>query len=164
MSWNNPNNASITGWEYQQKTGAGNYGAWTAIANSNASTTRYVVTGLTNGSVYAFKVRAVNRAVDPDDEGAASDEVTATPSTKTVTLPPTLTVAEGAGNVTVPVTASEAFGRAVTFNVTYRDGAATGAAQPKNGDYGNNAVTQVVFSGAETIRNIVIPITDDALG
>ncbi len=162
LSWNNPNNASITGWEYQQKEGNGNYGNWTAIPDSDASTTRHVVTSLTNGSVYAFKVRAVNRAVNPDDEGAASDEVTATPSTRTVSVPATLTVAEGAGSATVRITASRAFDNPATFNVMY-GGAATGAAEPQDGDYDNDAVTSVDFPTAATTVDIVIPITDDAL-
>ncbi len=162
LSWNNPNNASITGWEYQQKTGSGNYGNWAAISNSDASTTRYVAMSLTNGSVYAFKVRAVNRAVNPDDEGVASNEVTATPSAKTVMVPATLAVAEGAGSATVRITASKAFDNPATFDVTY-GGAATGAAEPQDGDYDNDAVTSVDFPTAATTVDIVIPITDDAL-
>ncbi len=73
LSWTNPGGATITRWEYQQKAGTGNYGAWTAIPSSSATTTGYTVTGLTAGTVYAFKVRAVNSA----GNGPASDEATA---------------------------------------------------------------------------------------
>ncbi len=64
--------------EYNQKTGV-SYDGWTAIANSdpgNTNATSFTVTGLTNGSLHTFKVRAVNDVGD----GAESSEVTATPA------------------------------------------------------------------------------------
>ncbi len=73
LTWTNPGGASITSWEYQQKAGSGAYGTWMAIGSSSATTTNYTVTGLAAGTVYAFKVRAVNSA----GNGPASDEVTA---------------------------------------------------------------------------------------
>ncbi len=76
LSWSNPGDASIMRWEYQQRVfPRGIYGSWTAIGNSSATTTTYTVTGLTNGTAYAFKVRAVGAG----DAGPASDEVTAAP-------------------------------------------------------------------------------------
>ncbi len=73
LGWANPSDATITSWEYQQKTGAGSYGAWMAIGSSSATTTAHTVTGLSDGTTYAFKVRAVNAS----GNGDASDEVTA---------------------------------------------------------------------------------------
>ena len=76
LQWDNPNDASITGWEYQQKAGSGTYGSWTAISGSTATTTTHTeVTGLTNDTAYAFKLRAVSNA----GNGTASAEKTATP-------------------------------------------------------------------------------------
>ncbi len=76
LKWSDPDNDSITKWQYQQKRGTGSYGVWRDIARSDATTVTHTVTGLGNGSVYGFKIRAVNAG----GNGAASDEVTATPS------------------------------------------------------------------------------------
>ena len=66
LQWDNPNNASITGWEYRQKAGQGNYGNWTDVPCvspcSAPAQTSYLVTGLTNDTQYTFKLRAVNDA------------------------------------------------------------------------------------------------------
>ena len=85
LSWTAGGNggSAITGWKYQQKEGSNNWGGWTAVPDSGASTTSYTVTGLTNGTTYKFKVRAVNTNGDgtPSDESAS-----ATPKAATVTL------------------------------------------------------------------------------
>ena len=75
LSWTAPasNGLAISSYEYQQKAGADAYGPWTSIPGSGPSTRSYTVTGLTNGTTYAFKVRAVNDAGD----GEASNEATA---------------------------------------------------------------------------------------
>ena len=73
LSWTNPNYASITRWEYRYKTGSGDFGSWTEVASSSASTTSASLT-LANGKTYGFELRAVNATGD----GAASDEATAT--------------------------------------------------------------------------------------
>ncbi len=48
----------------------------------------------------------------------------------------------------------------MTFNVSY-GGAATGAPDPANGDYDNDAVTSVTFGDSDTTKDIVIPLGDD---
>ncbi len=77
LSWTDPDDASITRWEYRQKAGNGSYSSWTRIAGSGATTVKHQITGLTNDTVYKFRIRAVNG----NGNGAASDEVTATPAT-----------------------------------------------------------------------------------
>ena len=59
LSWDNPSDSSITGYEYQYRAG-GSWSAWTDIAGSTRVTTSFDKTGLTNGTEYRFKLRAVN--------------------------------------------------------------------------------------------------------
>ena len=75
LTWDNPNNATITRWQYQQKEGADSYGDWTGILPSVASTSSYTVINLANGTRYTFKLRAVNES----GNGIESDEASATP-------------------------------------------------------------------------------------
>ena len=62
LSWNNPNNASITTYQYRQSADSGSNWSpdWTNIAKSDASTTSHTVANLTNDLEYTFEVRAVN--------------------------------------------------------------------------------------------------------
>lgn len=80
LSWRNPNDASITRYQYRQSTDSGSNWSpdWTNITGSDKNTTSHTVTSLTNGTKYTFEVRAVNAT----GNGAAGS-VTATP-----TLPP----------------------------------------------------------------------------
>ena len=78
LSWTAPTGGgAVSRYEYQQRAGTGAYGAWTPIPGSGPSTTSHTVTGLTNGTAYTFRVRAVNST----GAGAASTEATATPTT-----------------------------------------------------------------------------------
>ena len=60
LSWDDPSDASITGYEYRLKEGTNDWGTWTAISGSGAATVEYAKTGLTNGTAYTVEVRAVN--------------------------------------------------------------------------------------------------------
>ena len=68
LSWDDPSDASITGYEYNvnhNDTSSGNlsgWGPWTAIAGSDSATTSHTFTGLTNGREYRYHLRAVNSA------------------------------------------------------------------------------------------------------
>ena len=79
-----------------------------------------------------------------------------------VSVPLAVTVGEAAGNAEITVTTAAAFGKALTFRVSYDDVSATGAAGA-NGDYDNDAVNEVAFAASETTRKIVIPIASDTL-
>ena len=77
LSWTDPKNPAITGYEYRQKSGANDYGAWTAMTGTSATTTRYSVSGLTNATAYTFQVRAKSAGGAGPIPSAA---VTATPT------------------------------------------------------------------------------------
>ncbi len=66
LSWNDPSDSSIKGYEYNlnhNDTSTGNlsgWGPWTVIPGAGASTTSHTFTGLTNGREYRYHLRAVN--------------------------------------------------------------------------------------------------------
>ena len=76
------NGSTVLRWEYQQTTPATNL--WIPIPGSNRNTNRHTITGLDNGTAYAFSVRAVNGA----GNGAAGDMSALTPATATPSTTP----------------------------------------------------------------------------
>ena len=62
-------NATLTGWQYRQKKGSGNYGDWQEVSQTTKSL-NHTITGLTDGTSYRFKVRAKNAS----GPGETSDE------------------------------------------------------------------------------------------
>ena len=107
LSWRDPDNDSITGYQLQRKKGSDSWSNWTDISNSDAATTSETVTGLDNGAEYSFRIRAkntgINNGAKVDQFSPESDEAKATPmlpapATPGVTISPkTLTVTEAMG-------------------------------------------------------------------
>ena len=62
LAWTDPNDTSITNYQYQQRKGSGSYGQWLDIPDSGPTTASHTVTGLTVGAGYTFRIRAVNSA------------------------------------------------------------------------------------------------------
>ena len=66
LTWDDPQDSGITGYEYQvnhNDTATGKlsgWGAWQSIAGSGAATTAHTITGLTSGREYRFRLRALN--------------------------------------------------------------------------------------------------------
>ena len=66
LTWDDPADSGITGYEYQvnhNDTSTGKlsgWGAWQPIAGSGAATTSHTITGLTGGREYRFRLRALN--------------------------------------------------------------------------------------------------------
>ncbi len=76
LSWDNPNNASITTYQYRQSEDSGSTYSpdWTDITGSDENTTSHRVENLTNDTEYTFEIRAVNATGN-----GASVSVSATP-------------------------------------------------------------------------------------
>ncbi len=92
LSWTDPNDASIIRWQYSQD------GAWKDVPSSSATTAAHTVTGLSTGTAYAFRVRAVNN----NGAGTASDEKTVTLVwTSIPTKPSGFKATAGVGRVTL---------------------------------------------------------------
>ncbi len=97
LSWDDPNDSTITAYKYRQKEADGSFGQWTTIPDSaygEANTTGYTVSNLTNGQTYTFQIRAM----DEDGDTANSNDVTVT----TILAAPanlTATVGVGAGQI-----------------------------------------------------------------
>ena len=76
--------APISKYQYQQRAGSGAFSAWTDIPDSGpggSHSTGYTVMGLTNGTLYTFRVRAVNSASEQSvGTESASAPVSATPT------------------------------------------------------------------------------------
>ena len=99
LAWTKGNDggSTITKLQLQQKEGNAEYGAWMDIPDSAAgqeNQASHTITGLTNGTDYAFQVRAVN----DEGESDASVEATATP---TAVAPPTVSVTITAAEIMV---------------------------------------------------------------
>ena len=60
VTWSNPGDSSITGYEYRSRYAGVAWSAWTAVSGSGAGTTSFTLDGLTNGTEYRVKLRAVN--------------------------------------------------------------------------------------------------------
>ncbi|MYG25973.1 MAG: hypothetical protein F4213_08100, partial [Boseongicola sp. SB0677_bin_26] len=86
LSWRNPSDSSITGYQYRQKAGSAAWGAWTNIPSSapgGTNATSYSVTSLTNGTAYRFRIRAVNAGGESQQSAVAGPVTPRAASTST---------------------------------------------------------------------------------
>ena len=120
LSWTDPSDDSITGYDYRTKTSsAATWGAWQAITGATDTTTRATISGLTNGTTYNVQIRARNAGGASEPSNTAS----ATPAPK---VSPQVSISRGAGSVTegqnitfrLTRTGSTAAGLTVTVSVT----------------------------------------------
>ena len=85
LSWSDPGNEHVRGYEFRRTAFSGtssSWGEWTKIAGSDASTTSHTVTGLTNGQSYSFQLRAFTQG----QTGFESPQARATPNLRPGTV------------------------------------------------------------------------------
>ena len=112
LTWTPSNHVGNTGWKYLSGTLSGTdttWGAWQVMAHSGASTTSDTVTGLTNGSSYTFKVRAVNANGEGPSSAASAAVIPAGPP-----LPPLVSAVAADQRVQLTWTAGKANGSPIT--------------------------------------------------
>ena len=153
LSWDNPNDSSITKYHYRQKEGDGEFAKWAKIPRSGADTTSHTITGLQNGTVYKFRVRALSRA----GRGPASADVAATPSDMmTISGDAKVSYAENVTGQVAAYTVKDAGGNTVSWSLSGGDagkfnisgGGLTFRAAP---DFENPADT-----GSDNVYNVTV--------
>lgn len=135
LTWDHPEDASITKYQLQQGTAD-----WADIPGSGTDTLSHTVPNLTNGTSYTFRIRALNDHNDDgtDDAGAASDAVTVTPGMPSA--PASLAAAPGNEQVTLTWTAPD----------SDNGSAVTGYEYTANADAASPTWADVPASGADT--------------
>ena len=165
LSWTDPKNAVITGWQYRRKAGVGAYGSWTRVPGSAAGTTSASVSGLTNGTEHKFQVRAVieyETALGGALAGAASDEVSVTP-VGVVVSKDRLALTEGGAAGAYTVKLSQAPTHNVTITVSV-DGDGTVTADTDDGTTGNQATLTFTTTNYATAQTVKVKAAADADG
>ena len=130
LGWDDPNNAGITGWQYQVRRvarGVG-WGEWMNMDGSGATTVSHTVRNLDNGVKYRFKVRAYNtRGIGADSKPVEATPAGSLPPPATNTAPvisgPTeVSYAENGVDTVATYTATDAENHAVDWSVEGLDG------------------------------------------
>ncbi len=163
--WQDPNDPSITKWQYRRNISGGGWTNWRDVASSNARTYQYVQTGLSNGFPIAFQVRAVNG----NGAGPASDTKSVTPRADTVKLATTSTsITEGDSglkSVSITVTLSKAAtGDGVSVSIENME---TSTAQWKTSCNGRSTLVDacgaanVVVESGQTTATYTLSIVGD---
>ena len=168
LSWTSGGNggSAITRHQYQQKAGSGSFGSWTDIPSSAAgetNATSYTVTGLTNGTEYTFKVRAVNA----EGDGAESDEASATPATTPTGT--TLKAVAGNAQVTLVWTLGSDGGSAITkwqynYRTTGSFGSWTDVPTSAEGEANADGYTVTGLTNGTRHSFLVRPVNDVGTG
>ena len=163
LSWDDPSDAAISGYQFRQRTppDTGSWGSWTAIASSTAATTTHTVTGLTNGTAYGFQVRALDGTL----EGAASSEATATPAAATpgvaAAQPTDRAVTEGDASDTATFTVVLNTPPSDPVSVTVTAPAGLELAGPGGGAFGGSALLAFLASTWNSAQTVTMRATDD---
>ncbi len=102
LEWADPNDSSIDEYQYRWKEGTqgtvfNDQDRWDKVPNSSSATDGYTVTGLTNGTSYAFQVRAADDDANPKEGNPV--QIAATPTSSLPAAPTGLTATVGNNRV-----------------------------------------------------------------
>ncbi len=97
LSWDNPNDPDILKYQYIQSTGHPYDGEWTDIPNSDANTTQFTITGLTDGVHYSWTVGIVHKVHGTRIRGGFPAHANAVVKPNATPAPTGLTVQTGNG-------------------------------------------------------------------
>ncbi len=134
----------ITRYDYQQKTGDGDWTPWGVITASNQFSNEFEVTGLTNGVTYRFRLRAVNV-----NGAGPSTETGPVVASGTPGRPQNVRATPGDGSVTLSWSASGDGGSPI-IGWEYR-----GQDDSKGGLRLSDPWTRITGSGASTTSYVV---------
>ena len=118
LSWDDPDDSSISKYQYRKKAGSGAFGSWADIPDSDDETTSYTVTGLTNGTLYTFEVRAVNAS---GNGTAASVTATPEPDVPVVSIEADLSAVEEGADATFTLSRTGSTAQDLTVNVSVNE-------------------------------------------
>ena len=161
LAWDDPADASITGYEYQvnhDDTDTGRlsgWGEWTAVEGSGADTASYTVTGLANGREYRFRLRARNGAgTSPNAPRADPWYVAAVPraaqepgEAPEVPASVTVTRSDGALHASWPAVAG-----ATSYHITYTSDNGTSWSLAAE----NHTETSITITGVDNALTYIV--------
>ncbi|WP_419554669.1 Calx-beta domain-containing protein [Candidatus Poriferisodalis sp.] len=142
-------------YEYRVKEGTNAFGAWTMVPGSDGATTSHKFTGLTNGTVYTYEVRAENVAGD-----GAETSVMVTPRVGVAVsfASATASVTEGgAYSVVVLLDEAPATGVTVVVPITATRGAGLGTTEY------SGVPASVTFAAGDTSEVFAVTMLQDML-
>ncbi len=142
LTWTDPEDDSITGYQVQKKKGSAAWGSWTDLSGSDADTVIHTVTSLDNDSEYRFRIRAKNGS----GNSAASAAVSATPAANPKPSKPVLTAVAGNRSVTLSWPAQTNIGN---WGYEYKSGAGSWIARTVSDGSATSTVVTGLTAGTE---------------
>ncbi len=95
LTWTDPDDPVIRGWQYRQQAGSGSWGLWQSVPNSTASTTSHTVSSLDAEETYRFQVGAIGPG------GLVAESFTVSAAPKPLVAPGTLRADPGHASMTL---------------------------------------------------------------